>query len=199
MKRKEATFLSMLGMAVLITIMTTSMSFAAPALALGHFNKPSGLADLGGLPMNDKTNDFGGLDKDHSSGYDTFLDGTSGALSGFPADQEKVNGLEGRVPTNDEVGNTDGATEEHDGEAADGGSENSQDSADSDSYKDFQGCLSDVEGGEGSPTEQEVQDCMELSYSGIDSNENSPTGSTDEDENGMTEDVSTDEVQNGEE
>ena len=49
------------------------------------------------------------------------------------------------------------------------------------------------------PTEREVQDCMELSYSGIDGNENSPTGSTDEDENGVTEDVFTDEVQNGEE
>ena len=83
MKRKEVTFLSVLGMAVLITIMTTSMSFAAPALALGHFNKPSGLADFGGLPTNDKTNDFGGLDKDHSSGYDTFLDGTNSAISGL--------------------------------------------------------------------------------------------------------------------
>jgi hypothetical protein len=200
MKTKEATFLSMFGMGVLITIMTTSMSFASPASALGHFNKPSGLADFGGLPTTDKTSDIGGhLDNDHKSGYDTFLDGTSGALSGFPADQEKVNGLEGRVPTNDEVGNTDGATEEHDGEAADGGSENNQDSADSDSYKDFQGCLSDAEGGEGSPNEQEVQDCMESSYSGIDSNENTPTGSTDEEENGVTEDDSTDEGEDSEE
>ena len=185
MKRKEATFLSMLGMAVLITLMTTSMSFAAPALAQEHFNKPSGLADFGGLPTNDKTNDFGGLDKDHSSGYDTFLDGTNSAISGFPADEEKING-----PANDEVGNTNGAKAEE---------EISKESADSDSYKDFQGCLSDAEGGEVSTTEQEVQDCMELSYSGIDSNENSPTGSTDEDENGVNEDVSTDEVENGEE
>ncbi|CAN5216596.1 hypothetical protein BH18THE2_BH18THE2_07870 [soil metagenome] len=200
MKTKEATFLLMLGIGALITIMTTSMSFAAPALALGHFNKPSGLADFGGLPTNDKTSGIGGhLDNDHKSGYDTFLDGTSGALSGFPADQEKVNGLEGKVPNNDEVGNTDGATAKDDGEAAEGGSENSQDSADSDSYKDFQGCLSDAEGGEGSPTEKKVQYCMELSYSGIDSNENSPTGSTDEDENGVNEGVSTDEGKDSEE
>jgi hypothetical protein len=191
MKRKEATFLSMLGMTVLITLMTTSMSFAAPALAQGYFNKPSGLADFGGLPTNDKTNDFGGLDKDHSSGYDTFLDGTNSAISGFPADEEKING-----PANDEVGNTNGAKAEDGAKAEE---ENSKESADSDSYKDFQGCLSDAEGGEESTTEQEVQDCMELSYSGIDSNENSPTGSTDEDENGVNEDVSPDEVENGEE
>ena len=189
MKRKEVTFLSVLGMAVLITIMTTSMSFAAPALALGHFNKTSGLADFGGLPTNDKTNDFGGLDKDHSSGYDTFLDGTNSAISGFPADEEKING-----PANSEVGNRDDAKAEDEG-----GIVNSRESASSDSYKDFQGCLSDAEQAEGSPTEQEVQDCVELSYSGIDSNENTPTGSTDEDENGVTEDVFTDEVQNGEE
>ena len=189
MKRKEVTFLSVLGMAVLITIMTTSMSFAAPALALGHFNKPSGLADFGGLPTNDKTNDFGGLDKDHSSGYDTFLDGTNSAISGFPADEEKING-----PANTEVGNRDRAEEEDEG-----GIVNSRESASSDSYKDFQGCLSDAERAEGSPTEQEVQDCVELSYSGIDSNENTPTGSTDEDENGVTEDGSTDEGEDSEE
>ncbi|MDW0313855.1 MAG: hypothetical protein QN716_00625 [Nitrososphaeraceae archaeon] len=189
MKRKEVTFLSVLGMAVLITIMTTSMSFAAPALALGHFNKPSGLADFGGLPTNDKTNDFGGLDKDHSSGYDTFLDGTNSAISGFPADEEKING-----PANSEVGNRDGAKAEDEG-----GIVNSRESASSDSYKDFQGCLSDAERAEGSPTELEVQDCVELSYSGIDSNENTPTGSTDEDENGVTEDGSTDEGEDSEE
>ena len=59
-------------------------------------------------------------------------------------------------------------------------------------YEEFQGCLSDFGG---SPTEQEVQDCMESSYSGIDSNEDTPAESTndgDEDENGVNEDVSTD-------
>ena len=63
-------------------------------------------------------------------------------------------------------------------------------------YDEFQGCLSGLGG---SPTEQEVQECMESSYSGIDSNENSPTESTDEDENGVNEDVSTDEGENSEE
>ena len=45
----------------------------------------------------------------------------------------------------------------------------------------------DVEG-QGSLTIQEVQDCMEAGYRGIDSNENTTTENTDysnEDENGM--------------
>ena len=50
-----------------------------------------------------------------------------------------------------------------------------------------------------SPTEQEVQDCIKSSYSGIDSNENTPTESTDEDENGVNEDGSTDEGEDSEE
>jgi hypothetical protein len=78
----------------------------------------------------------------------------------------------------------------------DGTNSNNQDSSNV-AYEEFQGCLSDVEG-EGSPTEQEVQDCIESSYSGIDSNENSPTESTDEDENGVNEDGSTDEGEDSE-
>ena len=58
-------------------------------------------------------------------------------------------------------------------------------------------------GGEGSPTEQEVQDCMESSYTtGIDSNEDIPAASTndgDEDENGVNEDVSTDDTEDDDE
>ena len=76
----------------------------------------------------------------------------------------------------------------------DGTNSNNQDSSNV-AYEEFQGCLSDVEG-EGSPTEQEVQDCIESSYSGIDSNVNTPAESTDEDENG---DGSTDEGEDNEE
>jgi hypothetical protein len=79
----------------------------------------------------------------------------------------------------------------------DGTNSNNQDSSNV-AYEEFQGCLSDLKE-EGSPTEQEVQDCIESSYRGIDSNENTPTGSTDEDENGVTEDGSTDEGEDSEE
>jgi hypothetical protein len=87
--------------------------------------------------------------------------------------------------TNGEEENSDedsaSATADDDEEKSseDGTNSNDQDSSNV-AYEEFQGCLSDVEG-EGSPTEQEVQDCIKSSYSGIDSNENTPTESTDED------------------
>ena len=79
----------------------------------------------------------------------------------------------------------------------DGTNSNNQDSSNV-AYEEFQGCLSDVKEEE-SPTEQEVQYCIESSYRGIDSNENTPTESTDEDENGVNEDGSTDEGEDSEE
>jgi hypothetical protein len=68
-------------------------------------------------------------------------------------------------------------------------------------YEELQACLSDSDG-EGSPLEQEVQDCIDSSYSGNDSAEDTPTDNTDEveeDENGVTEDVSTDDSEDDEE
>lgn len=58
--------------------------------------------------------------------------------------------------------------------------------------KKFQGCLSEIEVN-GSPTEQQVQECMESSYEKMDSSEIAPMESTDggdEDGNGVTEHVS---------
>jgi hypothetical protein len=213
MKRKQTTTsLALFGMALLATVMTTSISYATPASALSHFNKPNGLADFGGLPMSDKTTDFGGLlDKD-------------GASSGFPEEGKRsslIDGLPVNGKTDDTAGgdgNTFGGSPNdemnaantreqggsdaiedrltHDGEAADGGSDNSKGNMDSDriGYEEFQGCLSEF-GGDGSPTEQEVQECMESAYSGTDNSESTPTGSTDdgdEEENGVTEHVSAD-------
>ena len=87
-KKQTTTTLALVGMALLTTIMTTTINYVTPASALGHFKEPNGSADFSGLPMNDKTSEFDGLlDKDHRSGYDTFLDGTSGALSGFPDEE----------------------------------------------------------------------------------------------------------------
>ncbi len=60
-------------MTVLTTVMTTSKSFAT--------------VNLGALDEEE--------DEDNNSGYDTFLDdGTNSAYSGFPADEEKINGFE---------------------------------------------------------------------------------------------------------
>ena len=75
----------MLGKVVLVTVMPT------PALVLSYFDKPSRIADLGELPTSDKTSDlWGHLDNDHKRGYDTFLDETSGVLSGFPDEEKPV-------------------------------------------------------------------------------------------------------------
>ncbi|HEV2876458.1 MAG TPA: hypothetical protein VGW09_04200, partial [Nitrososphaeraceae archaeon] len=63
-----------------------------------------------------------------------------------------------------------------------------------------QGCLSEIEVN-GSPTEQQVQECMKSIYGEMDSSENTPMESTnggDEDENGVTEHVSTEDGEDGE-
>ncbi|MFZ0740649.1 MAG: hypothetical protein WAM54_03570, partial [Nitrososphaeraceae archaeon] len=86
------------------------------------------------------------------------------------------------------------ASDDEDRESSDDtDSSNGEDSTDA-AYEELQACLSDSDG-EGSPSEQEVQDCIDSSYSGKDSAEDTPTDNTDEvdeDENGVTEDVSTD-------
>jgi hypothetical protein len=197
-KKQTTTTLALVGMAILSTVMTTTIN-VTPASALGHFKEPNGLADFSGLPMSDKTSDFDGLlDKDHRSGYDTFLDGTSGALSGFP--DEEMNAASTPEQRSDDIGK-DSPIE--DGEGATTGNDSGGDSMDSDGqgYEEFQGCLSEIEVN-GSPTEQQVQECMESSYGNMDSSENAPMESTDggdEDGNGVTEHVSAEDGEEGEE
>jgi|GEM_PF-980000 hypothetical protein len=67
-------------------------------------------------------------------------------------------------------------------------------------YEDLQACLSDSSA-EGSPSEQEVQDCIDSSYGGNDGAENDPTAENDpsdgtdeveESGDGVTEEVSSD-------
>ena len=99
----------------------------------------------------------------------------------------------------DDIGK-DSPTE--DGEAATTGNDSGGGSMDSDreGYEEFQGCLSEIEVN-GSPTEQQVQECMESSYGKMDSSENAPMESTeggDEDGNGVTEHVSAEDGENGE-
>ena len=186
-KKQTTTTLALVGMAILTTVMTTTINYVTPASALGHFKEPNGLADFSGLPMNDKTSEFDGLlDKDHRSGYDTFLDGTSGALSGFP--DEEMNAASTPEQRSDDIGR-DSPTE--DGEAATTGNGGGSMDSDREGYEEFQGCLSEIEVN-GSPTEQQVQECMESSYGKMDSSENTPMESTDGgDEDGNGDGVST--------
>jgi hypothetical protein len=162
--RKQTTmYLAIVGMALLATVMTVSSP--TPALALGHWN----------------------------------LDENFDPNSGFAEDGMDSSGTTDNTneEDSDEDSSTTAATTDEDGE------EGSEDSSDGSSmkedsshvaYDDLQACLSDAEG-EGSPTEQEVQDCVESSYGEMDSSEDTPTESAadeDEDENSVTENVSTD-------
>jgi hypothetical protein len=75
------------------------------------------------------------------------------------------------------------------------GNDNNKDETGSDStaYKEFLGCLSDAETGDGSTTEQEVQDCNESSY-GEESNQHTPIDNTGNgnDQGGISESEPTD-------
>jgi hypothetical protein len=178
-------------MAVLATVMVTSISLATPVTAVGHFDKPDGLADFSGLPISDRSIDLKGLLgkdlKSESEGLPYGEDGsTASAVGGFPNDEMDAAGTpEQNSPTDDK-------------EASPAGSDNSrQGSSDSDhiGYEELQECLSNIEG-EGTPTEQQVRDCIGSSYGERDSSENPPTENTaegDEDENSVTEHVSNDE------
>ena len=156
-------YLAIVGMALLATVMTVSSP--TPALALSRWN----------------------LDKNFDPN------------SGFAEDGMDSSGTTDNTneEDSDEDSSTTAATTDEDGE------EGSEDSSDGSSmkedsshvaYDDLQACLSDAEG-EGSPTEQEVQDCVESSYGEMDSSKDTPTESAadeDEDENSVTENVSTD-------
>jgi hypothetical protein len=195
-KKQTTTTLALVGMAILTTVMTATINYVTPASALGHFEEPNGLADFSGLPMSDKTSELDGLlDKDHRSGYDTFLDGTSGALSGFP--DEEMNAASTPEQRSDDIGR-DSPTEDGEAPTTDNDSGGNMDT-DREGYEEFQGCLSEIEVN-GSPTEQQVQECMESSYGEMDSSENTPMESTDggdEDGNGVTEHVSTEDGEDG--
>jgi hypothetical protein len=81
---------------------------------------------------------------------------------------------------------------------------NGKDDSSSSGYEAFQDCLAEIED---SPTEKEVQDCVESSYSGMDKSEYDPIKSTDrgDEENedhvssDVTEQVSTDDTEEEEE
>jgi hypothetical protein len=93
------------------------------------------------------------------------------------------------------------ASDDEDRESSDDTDSSNEEDSTHAAYEELQACLSDSNG-EGSPSEQEVQDCIDSSYSGKDSAEDTPTDNTDEveeDENGVTEDVSTDDSEDDEE
>ena len=73
---------------------------------------------------------------------------------------------------------TDDDEEEGSGDSSDDSTSEEEDSTHA-AYHNLQACLSGI-GGERSPTEQEVQDCMESSYGEMDSSDGPPNETTDD-------------------
>jgi hypothetical protein len=118
--------------------------------------------------------------------------------SGLSEDGMDSSGNTDNTNEDEDSTTTDGDDEEGPGDSSSGDSTSEEEDSTHTAYHTLQACLSDIEG-EQSPTEQEVQDCIDSSYQEIDnggntSNEN--TEDVEEDENGVTERVSTDDSEN---
>lgn len=194
MNREQTTSMVIVGMAVFATVITTSVSFVMPVAAVGHISNPDGLADFRGLPISDRNIDFKGiLGKALESGSEGLPDGEdsskASAVGGFPNDEmESADTPEQGSPTDDKA-------------SPPLGGDNSKGSLGSDNthYEGLQECLSNIEV-EGTPTEQQVQDCIGSSFGERDGDDNTPTDPAegDEDENSVTEYVSTEDTEDGE-
>jgi hypothetical protein len=97
------------------------------------------------------------------------LDEDFAPSNGFAEDGTDSSGTTDKTNDNGEDSTTPAATDEDEegGSEEDTGSNDKKDSSQV-AYDDMQVCLSDAEG-EGSPTEQEVQDCIETNYGEIES------------------------------
>ena len=97
------------------------------------------------------------------------LDEDFAPSSGFAEDGKDSSGTTDKTNDNGEDSTTAAATDEDEegGSDEDTASNDKKDSSQA-AYDDMQVCLSDAEG-EGSPTEQEVQDCIETSYGEMES------------------------------
>ena len=97
------------------------------------------------------------------------LDEDFAPSSGFAEDGTDSSGNAEKTNDNGEDSTTAAAmdVDEEEGSEEDTGSNDKKDSSQV-AYDDMQVCLSDAEG-EGSPTEQEVQDCIETSYGEMES------------------------------
>jgi hypothetical protein len=199
-RRQTRTSLAIVGMAVLATMVTTTISHAHPALALGHSNNPDGLTDFLGRSLSD-------IEELLNKGRSNFPDPNGGGLSQLPSDTGVDNMAPSRTP-GDEMGSTN-TPEKDDAKGGEGvptdeesvaeGSDTSNGNGRDSKYENFQSCLADA-AGEGSPTEQQVQDCAESIYpNNSESTPSDGTESSEEDENGVTERVSTDDAEDEEE
>lgn len=118
--------------------------------------------------------------------------------SGIAEDVADESGTDEHNDGEEEESATAATKDEEDDEASQDGSDESdgKEEASNAAYDALQTCLSDVEE-VGSPTEKQVQDCMESSYREMDNSEEDSTENTsddDEDNTETTQDVSTDDT-----
>ena len=118
--------------------------------------------------------------------------------SGIAEDVADGSGTDEHTDGGEEESTTAAATDEDDDEASEDGSNDSDGKEDSShaAYDALQACLSDVEE-VGSPTEQQVHDCMESSYREMDNSEEDSMENTSDDDGDnaeTTDDVSTDDT-----
>lgn len=117
---------------------------------------------------------------------------------GIAEDVADGSGTDEHTDGEEEESTTAAGTDEDDDEASEDGSNDSDGKVDSShaAYDALKACLSDVEE-VGSPTEQQVQDCMGSSYREMDNSEEDSmenTSDDDEDNAETTHDVSTDDT-----
>jgi len=162
MNRKQRKTMSLAIVGMALLAAVLSMPSPTQALALGHWN-----LDEDFTPSSRLSED--GMDKSGTTDNTKEEDEDSTTATTTDDDEEEGSGDSSDDSTSEEEDPTHAA------------------------YHNLQACLSDING-ERSPTEQEVQDCIDSSYSEIDSGGNTPDENTediDEDENGVTERVST--------
>jgi hypothetical protein len=190
MDRKQATMIAMIATTLLATILT--MTSSTSAFALGHWNIDEDFVPHTGMANSDTE---GTDDEEEGSDEDSETANTDDEEEGSDEDSETANTDDEEEGS--ETANTDKERENSgDTDNPDGNEDPSQVA-----YENLQACLSDSNG-EGSPLEQEVQDCIDSSYGGNDGAENAPADSTDEAEesgDGVTEEVSSDDSLDDEE
>jgi hypothetical protein len=129
-------------------------------------------------------NDFADNDMDSSGTSDNTDEEEE---EGYSSDEEEEDSTAAANPGEDSTDNSNG-----------------KEDSSSSGYEAFQECLAEIEE---SPTEEEAQDCVESSYSGMDNSQDTPIESTDggDEENeehvssDVTEEVSTDDTEEEEE
>jgi hypothetical protein len=194
MDRKEATTIAMITTTLLATILT--MTSSTSAFALGHWNLDEDFVPSTGMANSDtESTDV----EEEGSDEESETANTDDEEEGSDEESETAN-TDDEEEGSDEESETANTDDEERENSADTGNPDGNEDPSQVAYEDLQACLSDGST-EGSPSEQEVQDCIDSSYGGNDGPEQDPTAENDpsdgtdevdESGDGVTEEVSSD-------